>query len=217
MELSPARQKLLFVVIVVVLALLGYYLVLPATHHKNGTTASPPASSSPTSVTQPSPAQPASATPAVVPASTDSPAGGSVNIYDWLPFTKQNLIAAAQVATQFCVDYDTYTYTESASAYIGKMSSLTVSELASTLEEGYETPGTASLRTGQKQISSATAAIDNLRAFGQQSLTFVVTISQHLVSSKGTSNASPEFAVTLIGSGNSWQVSDVEPAAEGNS
>ena len=41
-----------------------------------------------------------------------------MNIYAWLPFTQQDLAAAASVAVRFGVDYDTYTYTESAAAYV---------------------------------------------------------------------------------------------------
>jgi hypothetical protein len=219
MELSPARQKLLFVVIVVVLAILGYYVMLPALHHTAkaaaaaGSTPPPtvPASLSAVGSPQPSPQSPAGQSPA-----GQSPSGGPVNIYNWLPFTEQDLAAAAAVTTQFCVDYDTYTYTESATAYIGKMSGLVVSDLAASLESAYTAPGVVATRTGQKQISSGTATITQLRAFGPLSLTFVVTATQHIVGNKGTSNASPQFAVTVTGSGSNWQVSDIELASEGN-
>jgi hypothetical protein len=211
MELSPARQKLLFVVIVVVLAVLGYYLVLPATHHKNGTAASPAATSSTV------PAAPlATVTPAAPPVVVQTPAAGAVNIYNWLPFSQQDLADAAAVTTQFCVDYNTYTYTESATAYLAKMNGLVVSGLAAVLKDGYTTPGTASLRTAQKWISSGTATIETLRAFGQTSLTFVVSTAQHLVTSGGTQNKTTPYAVTLTGSGTNWQVSDIELASAGN-
>jgi hypothetical protein len=114
------------------------------------------------------------------------------------------------------VDYETYTYTESAAGYIGKMSSLTTTGFAAALQEGYTAPGVASLRTGKKQISSGTAAISSLRAFGQISLTFVVNVTQHLVSGGVTSTAPSQFAVTVTGAGDSWQVSDIELASLGN-
>jgi hypothetical protein len=206
MELSPARQKMLFVVIVAVLAVLGYFVVLPGLKH-NSAAAGATATSSPS---QP-PASAVSAAPVV----TESPSG-PVNIYSWLPFTEADLADAAAVATQFCVDYETYTYTESATTYIGKMSPLMTADLASSLQEGYTAPGVASLRTGKKQISSGTAAISSLRAFGQTSLTFVVNVTQHLVSGGGTSNAASQLAITVTGSGDSWQVNDVELASLGN-
>jgi hypothetical protein len=218
MELSPARQKLLFVVIVVVLAILGYYVMLPALHHTAkaaaaGSSASPTAAQAPLVSTV---APPASQSPAGQSPADQSPSGGPVNIYNWLPFTEQDLAAAAAVTTQFCVDYDTYTYTESATAYVGKMSGLIVSNLAASLESAYAAPGVVATRTGQKQISSGTATIIQLRAFGPLSLTFVVTATQRIVGNKGTSNASPQFAVTVTGSGSNWQVSDIELASEGN-
>jgi hypothetical protein len=208
MELSPARQKLLFLVIVVVLAVIGYYVVLPGLKHHN---AAAPATATVTG----SPSQPSAPTYSAAPVATQSP-NGPVNIYSWLPFTEAGLATAAAVTTRFCVDYDTYTYTESASAYVGKMSALMTSGLASILQEGYTTPGTAALRTGKKEISSGTATITSLRAFGQTSLIFVVNITQNLVSSGKTSSGTTPYAVTVTDTTDGWQVSDIELASLGN-
>ncbi len=59
--------------------------------------------------------------------------------------------------------------------------------------------------------------IDSLRAFGPSSLTFIVTGTQHLTTSKGTSNGSSQYAVTLTGSGTSWKVNDIELSSVGQS
>jgi hypothetical protein len=205
MELSPGRQKALFLVIVVVLAVLGYVLVVPALH-RHGAAAKPavtPAAASSTAV------------PAAAPVATQVPAG-NVNIYDWLPFTQRDLAAAAAVAVRFGVDYDTFTYTESVASYVGKMTGLITGQLAATLQNAYTKPGVATLRTGQKQVSTATASIVSLRAFGSSSLTFIVNVVQRLAGSRATTNGSTQYAVTLIGSGGSWQVSDIEFASAGN-
>jgi hypothetical protein len=205
-ELSPARQKALFALIVVVLAVLGYFLVVPALHKHS--TAAP----APTPSASPSPSAPATTTSAAPVVAQSS----GVNIYNWLPFSQQDLADAAAVATQFGVDFNTYTYTENADAYTGKMGSLITADLAATLQNAYSAPGNQSLRTGQKQVSSGTATIDSLRAFGQTSLTFVVILGQRLVSSNVTSTHSVSYAVTLTGSGSNWQVSDIEYASAGN-
>lgn len=207
MELSPARQKMLFVVIVAVLALLGYFVVLPGLKHNNVASGV---------IATSSPSQPQAPAVSAAPVVTESPSG-PVNIYSWLPFTEADLADAAAVATQFCVDYETYTYTESATAYVGAMGDLVTGQLAGTLRAVYQTPGVAKLRTSQKQVSTGTAVINSLRAFGPSSMTFVVTAGQRLATSNGTSNASTQYAVTVTGSGSSWQVSDIELESAGNS
>src|SRR5579862_2149159 len=211
MDLSPGQQKAAFFLIVVVLAALGYYLVVPAlTHSHNHNHA---AGTSTPGATASAPPVTASAPPAV----TASPVtAGGVDIYTWLPFTQQDLADAASVATQFGVDYDTYTYTESPSAYVATMGGLITGELGATLRSAYATPGVAALRTSEKQVSTGTAVIDSLRAFGPSSMTFIITAGQRLVSAKGTTSGSTQYAVTLTGSGTSWQVSDIELESAGN-
>jgi hypothetical protein len=206
-ELSPRQRSAVFVLVVIALAALGYYLVVPAVTHSHGQAAtSPPAT--PT-------ATPHSSAPA--PAVTASAADlGGVNIYAWLPFTQQDLAAAASVTVRFSVDYNTYTYTESADSYIGAMGALITGQLATTLRAAYQTPGVAKLRTSQKQVSTGTAVISALRAFGPSSITFIVTAGQRLATTDGTSSGSTQYAVTVTGSGGSWQVSDIELESAGN-
>ena len=216
MDLSPAQQKAVFVLVVVVLAALGYWLILPKLSHSGGHSAAAdstsPAASAPASATSPGTTQTPASTVTASPT-----AAGYVNIYSWLPFTQQALADAASVTDKFCVDYNTFTYTESPAAYVAKMGGLITGQLATTLQASYSTAGVAALRTSQKQVSTGTAVINSLRAFGPTSLTFIVTTGQRLVSSKGTTNGSTQYAVTVTGSGSSWQVDDIELASAGNS
>jgi hypothetical protein len=210
MDLSPGQQKAVFALIVIVLAALGYWLVVPAVTHSRG---HPQAAVSPTATGTALSAAPAATAPA---APASAAASGNLNIYSWLPFTEQDLAAAAGVTVRFSVDYDTFTYTESASGYVGQMSGLITNQLAATLQAAYQTPGVAKLRTSQKQVSTGTAVINSLRAFGPSSMTFIVTTGQRLVSASGTTTGSTQYAVTVTGSGRSWQVSDIELESAGN-
>jgi hypothetical protein len=217
-DLSPAQQKAVFVLVVVVLAALGYWLILPKLSHSGGH-----AAADSTSPTASAPASAEASAPGTT-GTTETPAStvtatptGNVNIYSWLPFSQQGLADAASVTLKFSVDYNSFTYTESSAAYVAKMGGLITGQLATTLQASYSTPGVATLRTDQKQISTGTAAINSLRAFGPSSLTFIVTTGQHLVSSQGTTNGSTQYAVTVTGSGSSWQVDDIELASAGNS
>ena len=212
MELSPRQRSAVFAAVVIALAALGYYLVVPAVTHSHrpaaaaaGGTTSSPAATAPSSAGAPVPTVTAPAADA-----------GGPDIYAWLPFTQQNLAAAASVAVRFSIDYNTFTYTESAADYIGAMGRLITSQLAITLQAAYQIPGVASLRTSQKQVSTGTAVINSLRAFGPSSMTFVVTAGQRLVTANGTISGSTQYAVTVTGSGASWQVSDVELKSAGN-
>ena len=212
MELSPRQRSAVFAAVVIALAALGYYLVVPAVTHSHrpaaaaaGGTTSSPAATAPSSAGAPVPTVTAPAADA-----------GGPDIYAWLPFTQQNLAAAASVAMRFSIDYNTFTYTESAADYVGAMGGLITGPLATTLRAAYQTPGVAQLRKSQKQVSTGTAVIKSLRAFGPSSMTFIVTAGQRLATTNGTSSGSTQYAVTVTGSGSSWQVSDIELESAGN-
>ena len=113
-----------------------------------------------------------------------------MNIYQLLPFTQADLTQAAGVVRQFCTDYATYSYTESASSYVGRMRSLVTPELAATLAQDYATPGVAQARTQQKQTATGSGVVTALRAFGPSSLTFLVTLNQKTYSTQRTGKTS---------------------------
>jgi len=208
MELSSGQQRVLFVVVVLALAGLGAYLI--GGRH---TAASPPPAR-PTASAAPATSAPATSAPASVPATTN--AGGSANIYQWLPFTQQDLTQASRTTVTFARDYEDWTYTEPAAAYVAKMGGLVTSEFAATLQQDFATPGVAQLRSSQKQISSGTGSIVSLRSFGTGSITFVVSIAQQLATSAGTTHQTKQYAVTLVSNASGWQVNDVELAGAGN-
>ena len=212
MDLSPGQQKAVFALVVVVLAALGYWLIVPRVSHSNAQ-AQPSPTPSPTASV---PSPPASVPPTVTTTPASASAGG-VDIYSWLPFTQQGLAAAAAVTEKFLVDYNTYSYTESAAAFVGRMNGLITTQLASTLRGLYAQPGVAKLRTDQRQVSTGTAVINSIRAFGASSLTFVATGTQHLTTSKGASSGSAQYAITVTGSGSSWQVDNIELSSVGQS
>jgi hypothetical protein len=209
-DLSPGQQKAVFALVVIVLAALGYWLILPKVSHSHAQAQPSPNPSAAQSV----PSPPASAPPTA----TTSPASASgVDIYSWLPFTQQDLAAAAAVTEKFLVDYNTYSYTESAASYVGRMNGLITTQLASTLRGLYSQPGVAKVRTDQRQVSTGTGVINSIRAFGASSLTFVATGTQHLTTSKGASSGSAQYAITVTGSGSSWQVDNIELSSVGQS
>lgn len=216
MEPTSGQRKALFTLVVAALTALGIYMFVPGarTARGNGSTpgaAHPPAAAhSPAAAARPS-AAPAASSPAPMAATPPAP-----DIYQWLPFSRAELASAAAVVTRFGDAYGTFSYSEDAAAYVRPMRNLITPELSRVLQNGYSAPGVASQRASKKQVSTGTAVIDSLRAFGPSSITFVVTISQDITGTSGRSHASAQYAVTVTG-GSSWRASDIELAAAGNS
>jgi hypothetical protein len=211
MDLSAGQRKAVFGLIVVVLAGLGVYMFMSRAHGG-------PVNGSPRAAAH-SPA-PRATSPAI-PAASPSPATAATpadpDIYQWLPFTQAQLGSAATVVTQFGDTYGTWSYSQNATSYVASMRDLITSELADVIAQGYSVPGVAGQRTSKKQVSTGSAVINSLRAFGTSSMTFVVTITEQITDNAGRSLNSTQYAITVVGVGSSWQVNDIELASAGNS
>jgi hypothetical protein len=229
MELSPGRQRLLFVVVVIGLVALGIFVIRG---RNDGNAAAPAATPTPTPSAS-APAASVAATGASAPASSpagSSPAGSTsatagANIYQWLPFTQSDLATAAKTTLAFANVYANTSYTETKAAYAGKLAGLTTAPEAATLESDFETPEIATTRTADKEVATGTATIDSITSFGPQdppgppgppSITFAVTIAQKLVSTSGTLTSTPEYTITIVSSATGWQVDNIQLASLGN-
>ena len=219
MEPTPGQRKAAFAVIVVALAGLGIFLIRPGASG-SASPAQSPAATRPAASPPAGPAaaatQPAATAPAG-PAASQPASAGQADIYQWLPFTPAELARAAAVATRFGALYDTFSYSDSARAYVQRMRDVSTAQLSGVLARAYATPGIAGPRAQAKQVSTGAARISSLRAFGSGSITFVVVISQKITDTKGTSRNSGQYAVTVARAGGSWQVTDIELASAGNS
>ena len=210
MEASPVQRRIAFALIVFALAGLGVYLLRPAAHGASRPVVRP-VHSTPATAAGSGPAPP-SPSPSSGPVSS-----GQADIYQWLPFSQQGLTAAANTVVRFGDAYGTFSYTQNAVAYIRPMQSLVSPALAGQIGGAYSAPGVAAARVSDKQISSGATTIESIRAFGPDSLTFVAQITERLTDVTGHSQDSTTYAVTLTGSGASWQVSAIELATTGNS
>lgn len=218
MDLTPGRQRLVFVVIVIALVGLTSYLI--ENRHSGGTPAAGPSPSTPqSSVSTSAGTQANGAPPSSVPAATPASTASGAEIYQWLPFTAADLSGAAQTTLTFAKDYSTWSYTESATDYAAKMAGLVTSQELATLTSGYSTAGVAGPRVTDKQVSTGSGTIDSIRSFGTNpvSITFVVTINQQVTSTQPATTAPPQqYAVTVVSSGSVWQVNDLELSQLGN-
>jgi hypothetical protein len=211
MDLNAGQRKAVFGLIVVALAGLGVYMFVSAAHGGH-TSGSPRAAAH-----SPAPRVTSPAAPAASPSPATAAGPADPDIYQWLPFTQAQLGSAAAVVTQFSDAYGTWSYSQNEASYVATMRSVITSELADVIAQGYSVPGVAGQRTSKKQVSTGSAVINSMRAFGPSSITFVVTINEQITDTAGRSLDSTQYAVTVVGVGSSWQVNDIELASAGNS
>lgn len=208
MEITPVQRRVTFGLIVFVLVALGAYLIGPLAHGSSSPRPRKPAA--------PRPAASASQQPTAAPSAQPGPAAAP-DIYRWLPFTPAELGAAAARVREFGDAYGTFSYTEPAAAYVATLAPLTSGSLAAQIKAAYELPGVAAARTSARQVSAGRAVIQSLRAFGPDSLTFAVQITENMTTASGPRQQVSSFAITLTGGGPAWQVTDIELASAGNS
>lgn len=220
MEMSSGKQRLLFVVVVLLLAGLGIYLLGPARHH--GAAAAPPTPSpsipAPAATTSAPPptAVPPSTVPPYTPPATRPVSAGGVDIYRWLPFSQQDLANAAQTTIAFAGFYDTFSYTETPPVYAKKLAGVVTTDLDAALENDYATLDVAAQRSAQKQVSSSSGAIASISSFGSGSITFVVSITQKLATTKATKTSTSEYDITVVSNASGWWVNNIEVAGVGD-
>jgi hypothetical protein len=209
MELSAAQRKIVFGLVAFALAALAVYLIASRGSGSPAPQAAPSRHPSASAVPPTASAGPATAPPPA------SDASQSSDIYSLVPFTPQGLTSAETVAVRFGAAYGTYSYTESAAAYVATLKGYVSGQLGQQIAAAYSTPGVAGQRASQKQVSTATAKVTALRAFGATSLTFVLQVRQQITATASGGPTVTSYAVTLTGGDTTWQVTDVQLAAAG--
>lgn len=211
MQLSTGQQRALFVVLVILLAGVGIYLVGPGRSH--GGSAAPAASASAAAANS-SPAPLAVPSAEVAPTPVPVPTAiKSANIYDWLPFSQQDLNDAANVTLAFAAADQTFSNTDTATTYGQRLKNLVTPTFLGALEQQFRPSGA----TGMTSKSSGT--INQIASFGASpaSITFVVILTEQTTTGGKTTSTTTRNDVTTIAVAGGWQVNDIELAGVGNS
>lgn len=202
MELTPTRKKLLFAGLVVIFVAIGLAITWPNGRDRTGAAPS---------------ATPSAAGPSAAPVPTASVDPAKFDIYKLLPFDKQEFVAAATTAQSFTAAYGTYRYDQNPQVYTNGLKSLATTDFAKTLAgAGGGGMGDQDLRTNQV-VSRGSASIASIRSFDDQSVIFVVNAHQDITKKNGPDSQETQYAVTVMESGDKWQVYDFQPASAGNS
>ncbi|MEV0380768.1 hypothetical protein [Nonomuraea sp. NPDC050643] len=195
------RRGVAFAAIVVVIAAVGIYLTMwPDTpdqaepDSQAGRTAGPAVASS-------TPLATASAAP--------------FDVYSYLPMTKEQLAAAADLAERFTAAYGTFRYDEDPAAYADRVKVYTTPGLANTLTRTITSAGTVQQNRDDQVVSTATARLKEIRQIEKSSVVFLITATRQVAAKSGPKHVSEEYAVTVSQSASDWRIYDILPASAG--
>jgi hypothetical protein len=186
-----------FAAVVAVLAAVGIYLTMwPGSGDSPAEEPAAPAASS---------APPRAASTPLATAS-DAP----FDIYSYLPMTKEQLAAAADLAERFTAAYGTFRFDEDPADYADRLKVFTTADLGNVLARTLTQPDAA-----DETVSTATAKVKEIRSVERTSVVFVVTGTQQIAAKSGTRQLAADYAVTVSQMGTDWRVFDLQPAGEG--
>ncbi|WP_066938337.1 hypothetical protein [Microtetraspora fusca] len=207
MKGRDGRRGLAFAAVVVVLAIVGVYLTSSGS---SGGDASerPPGTSERTRTPLPG------AAPTTVPSQVaTTPA--TFDIYSYLPLSKAELGAAADLARRFTESYGTFRHDEDPAAFAKRLAGFATVEFGADLTRTMTAPALVNHNRSDKVVSRGTATVRSIRDMTANMVTFVVGSVQHVTAQSGEKEQRDEFAVTVIKVGADWRVYDLQPADAG--
>jgi hypothetical protein len=153
------------------------------------------------------------AAPATTGAPTSLTAGDAEGL---LPFTPSQISDAANLATTFAATYTSHRHDETPSAYLTRLTPMISPQLRPIIERAANDPATLNQRRRLQQITTAQAHPEAIRALGPSSITFLITVTEHVATAHANRNDTLHYALTLTQTGGEWQVYAIELAATGN-
>jgi hypothetical protein len=195
------RRGVAFAAVVVIIAAVGLYLALWPDAEE------PVAERAPSGVTTSAPV--VESTPLAT--ASDAP----FDVYSYLPMSKEQLAAAADLAERFTAEYGTFRHDEDPAAYAARVKRYTTAELGDILARTLTSPGTVERNRADEVVSTTTAALKEIRQIDKTSVVFVVSGTQQLATKSGTRQLAEQYAVTVSQLGADWRVFELRPAGEG--
>ncbi|WP_336208055.1 hypothetical protein [Nonomuraea sp. LPB2021202275-12-8] len=195
------RRGVAFAAIVVIIAAVGLYLMLWPDAEEPAAERAPSTRTTSTPVIASTPVATASDVP--------------FDVYSYLPMSKEQLAAAADLAERFTVEYGTFRHDEDPAVYVARVKKYTTAELGNILARTQTSPGTVERNRSDEVVSTATAEVKEIRQIEKSSIVFVVAGTQQLATKSGTTQLAEQYAVTVSQLGSDWRVFDLRPAGEG--
>ncbi|WP_214111365.1 hypothetical protein [Acrocarpospora catenulata] len=207
MQETDGRRRAAFVAVVVVLAAIGLYL----TTLGSGDGRTTPESAERTG--RPGTGTIATNVPAV-PSQVATTPSGEFDVYSYLPLSRDELAAAADLARRFVGAYGTYSHADPA-ARVARTQRFTTVEFGEELNRSLTAPALVQHDAAEQTVSQGSAKVSAIRDMSVDSVVFVVASTQHITALSGARDQTDVYAVTVIKLGADWRVYDMQPADAG--
>ncbi|MBP2707105.1 hypothetical protein JOL79_25290 [Microbispora sp. RL4-1S] len=196
-------KALAFAGAVVVLAVVGLYLTMSPSSGDDQ-------AGQPAETSSPAAAQAAAPVPSQV---ATTPA--TFDVYAYLPLSREELGAAADLARRFTASYGTFQYGEDPAAVANRLKGFATDEFGAQLTRAMTDPATVNQNRTDQVVSRATAKVATIRDVSASQVIFVVDSVRHVTSRNGEQDKNEQYAVTVIKMGSDWRVYDLQLAADG--
>ncbi|MFW6641429.1 hypothetical protein ACOALZ_15465 [Nocardiopsis algeriensis] len=151
----------------------------------------------------------------VEPSPLPTTGAGEADVLEWFPFGEEELQTAGATAQGFAEAYGTIDYTEPPETYYSSLRALATAEYSEVLESSRAGAFWGEMSEAEA-VAEGRAEIEQIRSFGDDSITFVVTAQSITETSNEEFDEDlGEFAITVVRSGSSWKVYDFQPADAG--
>ncbi|MBO3750808.1 hypothetical protein J5X84_32435 [Streptosporangiaceae bacterium NEAU-GS5] len=215
---GDSRRGLAFAGVVAVLAAVGVYLtMMPGGDSRTETSPSKPAAAGQPSTAADQtrdPAQPSQVPSQIAPPQA-SPDARGFDVYSYLPVSREDLAAAADVARRFTASYATFRYDEDPVSYATRLKNFATAEFGDSLTRTVTAPALVQRNQVDQVVSAGSAKVKTIRDMSYDSVVFVVTATAHVSAKSGDTEQADDYAVTVSRDGAVWRVYDMEPADAG--
>ncbi|GAA1289349.1 hypothetical protein Psi02_17420 [Planotetraspora silvatica] len=203
---TDRRKGLAFAGAVVVLAAVGVYLTMSPSSGGADRTETV-AEQAPAAVASTQAPAPAPSQVAVTP--------GTFDVYRYLPLSRSELGAAADLARRFTASYGTFEYSEDPAAFATRLNAFSTAEFGAQLTRAMTDPAVVQQNKADRVVSTGSAQVVSIRDMTANTVVFVVGSVRHVIARSGEKDQNDQYAVTVIKAAADWRVYDMEPAGAG--
>ncbi|MFI9574749.1 hypothetical protein ACIG5D_25235 [Microbispora rosea] len=203
---SDRGKGLAFAAAVAVLAAVGVYLTMSGPSGSSADDAQTreqsvvATSRAPAAAREPSPV-------ATTPAAFD--------VYAYLPLSREEIGAAADLARRFTEAYGTFSPGEDPAARADRLKRFATDEFAGQLTRTVTDPAVVEQNEADQVTSKGSAKVTTIRDMTADQVVFVVDSARHVTDKNGQKDVPERFAVTVIKAGTDWRVYDLQLADAG--